>query len=134
MKISSKGRYAVRVMIDIATSKKEYVSLSEIAERQNISVKYLEKIVSGLIKAKLLKSLMGPLGGYKLTKNPKDYSITEILAVTGDLPELAPCQKQQTECPNKDKCSTIGCWETLNKIIYDYLNKVSLQDLINKVF
>ena len=134
MKISSKGRYAVRVMVDIATSNKEYVSLSEIAERQNISVKYLERIVSALTKAKLLESLKGSLGGYKLTKNPKDYNIAEILDVTGDLPELAPCQKQQIECPNKAKCSTISCWETLNKIIYDYLNRVSLQDLINKTF
>lgn len=134
MKISSKGRYAVRVMMNIATSNKEYVSLSEIAERQNISVKYLEKIVSGLIKAKLLESLMGSLGGYKLTKHPKEYNIAEILAVTGDLPELAPCQKHQNECPNKDKCFTAGCWETLNKIIYDYLYKVTLQDLINKTF
>lgn len=134
MKISSKGRYAVRVMVYIAKSDKEYVSISEIAEKQNISVKYLERIVSGLTKAKLLTSLMGSLGGYKLTKQPKDCTIAEILAVTGDLPELAPCQKESTPCPSKNTCSTIGCWETLAKIIYDYLTNVSLLDLINKSY
>ena len=71
MKISSKGRYAVRVMADIATQNKEYVSLSEIAERQNISVKYLEKIVSLLSKSGLLTSMMGSLGGYRLSKDRK---------------------------------------------------------------
>lgn len=134
MKISSKGRYAVRVMVDIATSNKEYISLSEIAERQNISVKYLERIVSALTKAKLLESLKGSLGGYKLTKNPKDYNVAEILSITGDLPELAPCQKSKTQCPNKKECATIGCWENLTKIIYDYLNNVSLLDLVNKTY
>ncbi|MBQ8615383.1 MAG: Rrf2 family transcriptional regulator, partial [Clostridia bacterium] len=129
-----KGRYAVRVMVDIATSNKEYVSLSEIADRQSISVKYLERIVSKLTKAELLDSLKGSLGGYKLTKQPKDYSIAQILSVTGDLPELAPCQKLKAQCPNKKDCSTIGCWENLTKIIYDYLNSISLQDLINKTF
>ena len=134
MKISSKGRYALRAMVDIATSNKEYVSLSEIAERQNISIKYLEKIVSGLTKANLLESLIGSLGGYKLTKAPKDYSVAEILSTTGDLPELAPCQKQKIQCPNKNQCSTIGCWEALTKIIFDYLNKITLLDVINKTY
>ncbi|MGN0961911.1 MAG: RrF2 family transcriptional regulator [Christensenellales bacterium] len=132
MKISSKGRLAVRTMVDIATSSKEYVSVSEIADRLDISVKYLERVISGLIKAGLLESLKGSLGGYKLTKKPKDYNIAEILSTTGDLPELVPCQK--SACPQKDKCTTIGCWDNLTKIIYDYLNKVSLLDIINKKY
>lgn len=134
MKISSRGRYAVRVMVDIATANKEYISLSEIAERQKISVKYLERIVAILTKARLLESLKGSLGGYKLAKKPENYSVAEILSITGDLPELAPCQKSKISCTKKKDCSTIGCWETLTTIIYDYLNKVSLLDLINKTY
>ena len=134
MKISSKGRYAVRVMVDIATSNKEYVSVSEIADRQNMSVKYLERIISQLTKANLLESLMGSLGGYKLTKKPSELCIAQILSVTGDMPELAPCQKSQNQCPNKNECTTVGCWDTLAKIIYDYLSNVSLQDLIDKTY
>ena len=134
MKISSKGRYAVRVMVDIAVSNKEYVSLSEISQRQGISIKYLEQIIAKLTKAKLLDSLRGSLGGYKLTKKPSEYSIAEILAVTNDLPEFVPCLKSNQKCPRKDSCATIGCWETLTNIIYDYLDKVTLQDLINKSY
>lgn len=134
MKISSKGRYAVKVLVDIATSNKEYVSLSEIAERQNLSIKYLERIVSNLVKAHLLDSLKGSLGGYKLTKSPQEYTIAEILSVTGDLPELAPCQKSSQGCPNQKDCTTIGCWEVLTSIIYKYLNNVSLLDLINNTY
>lgn len=132
MKISSKGQYAVRVMAQLAESKKEYVSLSEIAEKQNISVKYLEKIMSLLTKAKLLESSMGSLGGYKLAKSPDKCMVSDILSVTGDLPELVPCQK--AHCPNQCKCVTMGCWETLSNIIYDYLKSISLLDLVNKTY
>ncbi len=134
MKISSKGRYAVRVLVDIASSNKSYVSLSEIAERQNISVKYLEQIVSNLTKAKLLESQMGSQGGYRLVKKPEEYNIAEILSVTNDLPQIAPCQKSSSECPHNKECSTKGCWENLNKIICDYLQNVSLQNLIDKIY
>lgn len=134
MKISSKGRYAVRVLVDIATSDKQYVSLSEIADRQGISVKYLERIMSMLTKSKLLDSQMGSLGGYKLSKDAGNIKISDILSVTGDLPELAPCQKASTPCPNKTECTTIGCWENLTKIIHDYLSNVSLLDIINKKY
>lgn len=134
MKISSKGRYAVRVMADIASSNKQCVSLSEIAERQNISVKYLEKIFSILTKNKLLKSIMGSQGGYVLTKNAKDYTIAEILSATGDTPKLAPCLVSNCECPNKNQCFTISCWENLTKLIFDYLDKLTLEDIIhNKI-
>lgn len=134
MKISSKGRYAVRTMFDLATHSENYVSLSEIAQRQNITIKYLEQIISKLVKAKLIVSSRGAQGGYKLTKKPSEYSIAEILAITGDVPELAPCQKGNISCPNIEKCPTIGCWNTLSQIIYDYLQRVTLQDLINKTY
>lgn len=134
MKISSKGRYAVRILIDIATANKDYVSISEISERQGISVKYLEKIVNILVKGKLVESQMGSKGGYKLAKKPQQCTIAEILALTGDAPVLAPCQMSKEKCPQAKKCTTIGYWETLQKLIYDNLNKITLQDLINKTY
>lgn len=133
MKISSKGRYAVRVLVDIAKADKEYVSLNEVAERQNISLKYLEQIIARLSRSGLLVSLRGASGGYKLKKSPKDISISEILAITKDMPEFVRCQKSG-DCPMIDSCSTAGVWGTLAKIIYDYLDSVSLQDLIDKTY
>jgi len=132
MKISAKGRYAVRVMVDIANFGTEYVSISEIAQRQNISNKYLEKVIACLLKAKLLISMRGQNGGYKLSKLPKEYSIAEILNVTKDTPNLATCF--ENDCPMKDKCSTVGCWSALTDIINDYLTKVTLQDLLDKTY
>ena len=132
MKISSKGRYAVRVLVDIAIHKNDYVSISEISNRQNISVKYLERIMSILVKGKLVTSLMGQKGGYKLAKPANKCTIAEILELTGDSPDLAPCQK--TGCPNANKCPTIGYWETLQKLIFDNLCTITLQDLINKTY
>lgn len=132
MKISSKGRYAVRILIDIATAKKEYVSISEISERQGISVKYLEKIMNILVKGKLTESLMGQKGGYKLSKSPKNISVAEIFSLTGDAPVLAPCQISPNKCPKIKDCTTIGYWETLQKLIFDNLKKITLQDIIDK--
>ena len=134
MKISSKGRYAVRVLIDIATHPDKYVSISEISERQNISVKYLEKIVNLLSKGNLVVSQMGPNGGYKLAKPTNKCTIAEIFALTGDTPDLAPCQANKDQCPNYSKCSTIGYWDTLQRLIIDNLNKISLKDLIDKTY
>lgn len=131
MKISSKGRYAVRVMADIATQNKEYVSLSEIAERQNISVKYLEKIVSLLSKSGLLTSMMGSLGGYRLSKRPEEISVGDILLSTGDMPELAPCMADG-KCESSGTCMAIGVWENLSKLIYEFLTNLSLKDIVDK--
>lgn len=134
MKISSKGRYAVRVMADIALTNEEFVSLSEIADRQKLSLKYLEQIISKLVKAKLLCSQRGKQGGYKLTRAPKDISVSQILAVTGDLPKFAPCINSSKNCPLEKNCTGLGCWATLSKIIFDYLDNVSLQDLLDKTY
>ncbi len=134
MKISSKGRYAVEIMVDIAKNNKDFASVNEIASRQNISIKYLEQIVSKLVKAKLLVSSRGANGGYRLAKSPNDYNIAEILTVTGDMPKLAPCLSSQSSCPKKDECEAIGCWETLNALIYTYLKNITLQNLIDKTY
>lgn len=134
MKISSKGRYAVRVLTYIAQNEKEYVSLSDISEKENITVKYLEQVISILLKADLVSSLRGSFGGYKLSKAPNEISIAEILEVTGDMPKLAPCQKSDIECPNTKSCPSIGCWDKLSKVIYDYLKNVTLQNLMDKTY
>ena len=134
MHISSKGRYAVRVLIDLATAENDYISLSEVSKRQNISVKYLEKIMNILLKGNLIESLKGHNGGYKLSKSPKDYSVYEILLLTGDAPNLAPCQNSTQKCEMKDKCSSIGYWNTLQKILIDNLTKITLQDIIDKTY
>lgn len=134
MKISSKGRTAVRIMVDIAQNDEEFVSISEISKRQKITIKYLEQIISKLVKAKLLVSQRGVMGGYKLSKEPKDYSIAQILTVTNDMPRLAPCQESDKPCLQKTECSTIGCWEELSKIIFEFLENLSLQDLIDKTY
>lgn len=134
MYISSKGRYAIRVLIDLATANTEYTSLSAISERQNISIKYLEKIMNILVKGKCAKSLMGHNGGYKLTKQPKDYSIYEILSLTGDTPTLAPCQDERQNCTMKNNCTSFGYWNTLQKLINDNLTKITLQDIIDKTY
>jgi len=134
MKISSKGRYAVRVLIDIATHQNEYVSIAEISARQGVSVKYLEKIMNSLVKGKLVTSLMGPNGGYKLAKPTNKCTIAEIFALTGDTPTLAPCQMEKNECASRAKCTTIGYWDTLQKLIVDNLNKITLKDLIDKTY
>ncbi len=132
MKISSRGRYAVRVMTELAQNPNKLFSVAELSAVQNISTKYLEKIISLLTKANLIESTRGALGGYKLTKKPNEYSIAEILSSTKDLPELAPCLCKENSCPQKESCSSINCWEKLNLIILDYLKGVSLQNLIDK--
>lgn len=134
MKISSRGRHAVRIMVDIATNNEDYVSIAGISERLNITNKYLEQIISKLSKAKLVLSQRGAQGGYKLARTPEQISIAEILTATGDMPELAPCLKEHRVCPAKAKCTTIGVWETLSAIIFDYLDKVSLKNLIEKSY
>ena len=132
MKISSKGRYAVRLMAELARREGENVSVTDIANVQDISPKYLEKIISILSKNGLIEGSRGVKGGYRLTKPADQYSIAEVLRATGDLPELAPCLRQGYECKRADKCDSIGCWEKLDAIINNYLSKVSLQDIIDK--
>lgn len=128
MKISTKGQYAVRLMTDIAKSE-GVVSIACIAKNQGISVKYLEQIVSLLVKSKLLESVRGHLGGYKLTKPAQDISIRDILTVTGDTCVLAPCVGGS--CSRSASCYAKSVWNKLGSLIDDYLSKISLFDLIN---
>ena len=130
MKISTKGRYALRIMIDIAkNSKDDYVSIHSISERQDISNKYIEQIVSKLTKANLLTTLRGHTGGYKLSKKPSEYKIGEILrAAEGDL-NVVDCVKDNN-CPRKSICNTYYFWEGLDKVINEYADSYTLEELI----
>lgn len=131
MKISTKGRYALRVMIDLAINNNgKYISLKDIAERQEISNKYLEQIISLLNKAGYLETARGYTGGYKLAKKPEEYIVGDILRVTeGD---LAPtyCLTEEGKCNRKNECKTYSFWKGLDDTISDYINNKTLADLI----
>ncbi len=132
MMISTKGRYALRVMIDLAKQQdSEYISLKEISERQQISMKYLEAIVSVLNKAGFLKSLRGKDGGYKLSRKPSEYTIGEVLKLTeGSLAPVACLEGCDTVCQSSDGCITLPLWQKLDGIIDSYLESVTLEDLL----
>lgn len=131
MKISSKGRYAVRIMAELAKHEGELVSVTELSARQGITVKYTEKIISVLLKANLIESVRGAQGGYRLARAPEEYRIREILAATDDLPKLAPCLEAGKKCERAALCTSIGCWEKLDALITDYLQGIKLSDLLN---
>jgi len=133
MKISTKGRYATRVMLDLAEHDGEnFVSLKEIAERQDISVKYLEQIVSILSKCGYVKSSRGSSGGYRLAKKPEDYTIGDILrAAEGSLAPVF-CVEGDFQCDRKGTCHTCGFWKGLYAAVNQYIDSVTLADLIKK--
>ncbi len=132
MLISTKGRYALRVMIDLAEHRSgEFISLKEIAQRQEISEKYLESIIRTLVKAKVVESLRGKGGGYRLTKNPEQYTVGEILRLTeGSLAPVACLDGDCKGCSRSDECPTLDVWKNLDKLINDYLDGVTLDQLV----
>ena len=132
MMISTKGRYALRVMIDLAkNSDKGFISLKEISERQKISMKYLETIVAVLNKAGFLVSLRGKDGGYKLAKGADEYTIGAVLKLTeGSLAPVACLEGCDTVCQSSEGCITLPLWQKLDSIIDSYLESVTLSDLL----
>lgn len=134
MKISTKGRYALRMLLDLALHHEEgFVSLKEIAERQNISKKYLEQIVPLLNKSGILKTNRGNKGGYMLTCNAADVTVGDILRATeGTLAPVACLEFEPNECPRAAECSTLYVWEGLYKSITSYLDGITLQDIIDR--
>ena len=132
MLISTKGRYALRVMIDLAEHQAEgFIPLKVIAERQEISEKYLESIIKLLVRARLLNGVRGKGGGYKLTKSPEQYTIGSILRLTED--SLAPVsclESGANACPRAAECRTLPLWQGLNKVISDYLDNITVADLV----
>lgn len=132
MMVSTKGRYALIVMIDLATSKDDgYVSLSDIAQRQNLSMKYLENVVSILNKGGLLDSLRGKNGGYRLSKKASEYPINEILTLTeGSLAPVECIKNGDLNCEKAASCLTLPLWVGLDRAIDKYLSSITLEDII----
>ncbi|MCM1022938.1 MAG: Rrf2 family transcriptional regulator [Prevotella sp.] len=134
MKISTKGRYALRMLLDLAQHSPEgYVALKDIAERQDISKKYLEQIVPLLNKSGLLRTNRGYQGGYMLSKPAESYTVGEVLRVTeGNLCPVTCLQYEKNDCPRAADCMTLFVWEGLYKTISDYLDGITLQDIIDR--
>ena len=133
MLISTRGRYALRVMVDLAEHQSEgFIPLKEIARRQDISEKYLESIIKLLVRARLLNGLRGKGGGYRLSKSPEEYRIKMVLE-TADGP-LAPvaCLEGGQDCPQKLECRTRPLWEGLDRVIAQYLDQFTLADLMER--
>ena len=132
MKVSTKGRYALRVMIDLAQHRDEgFISLKEIAARQEISMKYLEMIVGILNRADYVQSLRGKSGGYRLSKNSGEYTIGAILKLTeGSMAPVSCLENGADICKRAEECITLPLWKGLDKVIDDYLESISLEDMI----
>ena len=134
MKISTRGRYALRLMLDIAVnSATRPVSIKDIAKRQDISDKYLEQIISILARAGFVKSVRGAGGGYKLAKTPAEYTVGMILRLTeGSLAPVACLEGEENTCPRQDSCATLTVWKKLYGAINGVVDGITLQDLVNQ--
>jgi len=130
--ISTKGRYALRVMIDLAKNENgQPMPLKDIAERQGISKKYLEIIVKDLVDGKLVKGASGKGGGYVLLRKPEEYSVGEIVELMeGTLAPVACLQKDVEECPRYASCATLPLWQELDQLVHDFLYQKKLTDLL----
>lgn len=133
MKISTKGRYALRMLLDLAENQNEgYISLKEIAEHQQISKKYLEQIVPMLNKGGILKTNRGNKGGYMLAKPANMLTVGDVLRATeGSLAPVACLGYAHNDCPRAEECDTLYVWEGLYKVIHEYLDSITLQDILN---
>ncbi len=134
MKISTKGRYALRFMLDLAENQKDgFVALKDVAQRQNISKKYLEQIVPLLNRSGVLRTSRGFQGGYMLAKSPEKYTVGDVLRITeGSLAPVACLETEENLCEKSDSCMTLAVWTGLYKVITDYLDNITLQDILDK--
>ncbi|MCR4615761.1 MAG: Rrf2 family transcriptional regulator [Clostridiales bacterium] len=132
--ISTRGRYALRMMIDLAEHQNDgFVALKDIAERQNISKKYLEQIIPVLNRAEFLQTMRGFGGGYRLVKPPMDYTVGEILRATeGSMAPVSCLEGQLNTCPRCQECMTLPVWEGLYRVVNNYLDGITLQDILDK--
>lgn len=133
MKISTKGRYALRLMLDLALNQKgnEPVQIKEIAARQDISNKYLEQIISILNKAGYVRSIRGPQGGYLLARKPEEYTVGMILRLTeGSMAPVSCLEFEENNCNRKDGCVTLLLWQKLDEAIRGVIDSVTLADLV----
>jgi len=134
MKVSTKGRYALRMLLDLAEHKDEgFIPLKDIAERQDISKQYLEQIISIINSSGFLRANRGKQGGYMLANDPSSYTVGHILRLTeGNLAPVACLEDKVNQCERVKKCKTLSMWKGLNKVITDYLDGITLQDLLAK--
>ena len=132
--ISTRGRYALRVMIDLTQQKTGgYIPLKEIAARQEISEKYLESILKKNVKGKILTGLRGKGGGYRLTRAPEEYTVADILELTEETLAPVACLSEDAEpCPRASDCRTLDMWKGLDKLVRDYFAGITLADLAAK--
>jgi Rrf2 family protein len=133
MKISTRGRYAVRFLLDVAQNQADgYVSVRDVSTRQNISRKYLEQILPLITSAGLVRATRGSNGGYKLVKEPSEYSVSEILKITeNSLAPVSCLDSPVNECERADTCQTLPVWIGLYEVIENYLDNITLQDIID---
>lgn len=134
MKISTKGRYALRMMVDLAQHSNEgFISLKDIAERQNISKKYLEQIVPLLNKSGVLRTNRGYQGGYMLAQPPEKYTVGNILRITeGNLSVVSCLEQEPNLCQRQNECMTLYIWQGLNDVIAKYLDGITIQDILER--
>lgn len=132
MMISTRGRYALRVLIDLSQQNPDgYVPMKDVAERQGLSLKYLERILPTLTKAKLIEGIHGKGGGYRLTRHPEDYTVGEVLRLTeGDLAPVACLAPDAPPCARVSECRTIGMWREFYDITNKYFDSVTVADLV----
>ncbi len=135
MKISTKGRYALRVMVDLATTDPQnYISIKSISKRLNISDKYLEQIISSLSKAGYVKSTRGAQGGYMLTRTPEEYTVGMILrSMEGSLAPVACLEDDENQCPHCSDCISLYVWEQIYDAVNNVVNSITLQNIIDKM-
>jgi Rrf2 family protein len=133
MMISTKGRYALRVMVDLAEHDDgDYVVLMDIAERQGLSEKYLEGILATLSHGGFVQALRGRGGGYKLARRPEEYTVGSILRQTsGSYAPVSCLEEGQNSCDRAEQCVTLPMWTKLNKLLDDFFDSVTLADLMN---
>ena len=134
MKISTKGRYALRLLLDLAEHENDgFISLKEIAARQNISKQYLEQIVAILNPSNILRANRGKQGGYMLAKKPSQCTVGHILRLTeGSLVPVACLEDETNQCERAKYCKTLSMWIGLDKVINDYLESITLQDMMGQ--
>ena len=135
MKISTKGRYALRLMLDLAqySSETEYVSIKKVSKRQDISEKYLEQIVAQLSRAGFVKSTRGAQGGYCLAREPQEYTVVMILRlIEGNLSSVSCLEDNPNKCRRCNNCVTLEVWQQINDAVDHVIDNITLQDLLEK--
>lgn len=132
MKFSTRGRYALRIMVDLASNNTgEYIRLKDISQRQGITIKYLEQIMPLLTRAGFVSSLRGNSGGYRLSRSPEEYTVGEILRSTeGSLAPIPCLEDVPNTCPRVSICPTVDFWSGLEKVINDYVDRFTLADIL----